>query len=142
MSVALERGEVKYRIIGANRETGDDVELVLDAPTPGAAQAKANDMGIVVEAVSGSSNVDLQTLTHPGRPETLATSTGGAGCPRCGSHKLTMKRHTPAVAWGLLVAGLVSSLFTCGLGLILCIVAFFIIVRRGHCRACGWSWRI
>jgi len=67
--------------------------------------------------------------------------TAGIGCPRCGSRNIKQKRHTSGVGWGLFFGGVVAALFTCGIGLILCVIAVFLYERRGHCSDCGWMWK-
>jgi hypothetical protein len=42
---------VKFRITGAHRETGDEMDLVIDAATPSAAEERANGMGVLIERI-------------------------------------------------------------------------------------------
>ena len=42
---------MKYRIFGAERQTGDDVDMIIEAPTRGAAEAKAHRMNVLIERV-------------------------------------------------------------------------------------------
>ncbi|MCP4248098.1 MAG: hypothetical protein GY778_13710 [bacterium] len=42
---------MKFRIIGAARETGAAVDLIIDAPTPSAAEEQANAMGVLIERI-------------------------------------------------------------------------------------------
>lgn len=42
---------MKYRILGAERQTGDDVDMIIEAPTRGAAEAKAHRMNVLIERV-------------------------------------------------------------------------------------------
>jgi len=85
---------------------------------------------------------EARPFRSPGTRETLATSTMGLGCPRCGGHNLVQKRHYPTIATGMFFGGLLLALCTYGLGLVLSFIALFITEQRGHCRACGWSWPI
>jgi hypothetical protein len=73
-------------------------------------------------------------------PVAMPTS-AGIGCPRCGSRNIKQRRHTSGVGWGLFFGGVVAALFTCGVGLILCVIALFLNERRGHCADCGWVWK-
>lgn len=43
---------MQYSVYCCSRSTGEDATLTIEAPTPAAAEAKANDMGFVVESVS------------------------------------------------------------------------------------------
>jgi len=47
--IGQEGTRVKVRLVGANRETGEDVDLILEAPTVGAAEEQANNLNVVVE---------------------------------------------------------------------------------------------
>lgn len=67
--------------------------------------------------------------------------TAGVGCPRCGSRNIKQKKHTSGVGWGLFVGGVIAAFFTCGVGLILCVIAVFLNERRGRCGDCGWVWK-
>jgi hypothetical protein len=62
---------MKFRVCGADRETGEDVEVVVEAQDAPSAQAKANKMGLLVTAVdapSGSARSDASTtMTAPSR---------------------------------------------------------------------------
>jgi biopolymer transport protein ExbB/TolQ len=63
------------------------------------------------------------------------------GCPRCGSQNIVQRRHTSSAGYALLAGGIVAAFFTCGLGLVLCVIAFFLNETRGHCEECEWVWR-
>ncbi len=65
----------------------------------------------------------------------------GAGCPRCGSLKMRQKKRTTGAGWGLFFGGVVLAFFTCGAGLVLCIIAIFLNERVAVCNDCHWSWR-
>lgn len=52
---------MRFRIVGAERLTGDDVDMVIEAPTRGAAEAKAHRVNVLIER--------LETLSEPA-PET------------------------------------------------------------------------
>ncbi len=40
-----------YRIVGAARQTGFDVDIVIEAPSQGAAEAKAHQLNILIERI-------------------------------------------------------------------------------------------
>ena len=40
-----------YRIIGAQRLTGDDVDIVIEAPSQGAAETKAHRLNVLIERI-------------------------------------------------------------------------------------------
>jgi len=42
---------MRYRVTGAHRETGEAVDLTLDAATPSAAEEQANQMGVMIEHI-------------------------------------------------------------------------------------------
>jgi hypothetical protein len=42
---------MKFRIIGAERQTGAEVSKVIEAPTPSAAEDRAHQMGVMVERI-------------------------------------------------------------------------------------------
>ena len=60
-----------YRIIGAERQTGDDVDLVIEARSRGEAEAKAYRMNILVERVQPVDDrpaVALPRVPQPAAP--------------------------------------------------------------------------
>lgn len=75
------------------------------------------------------------------RLPSAAPRIAGIGCPTCGSANIKQKRHTSGLGWGLFFGGIVAAFFTCGAGLVLCVIAVFLNERRGHCRDCGWEWK-
>lgn len=42
---------MQFRVVGCSRDTGEDVTLTLEAPTPSAAQNRGNELGVLVESV-------------------------------------------------------------------------------------------
>ncbi len=88
----------------------------------------------VTEKVQGPS-----TATET--PGTTNVVVSGIGCPRCGSHNVVQRKHTSGAGWGLFVGGIIAAFFTCGVGLILCVIGLFLNEWRGHCRDCGWVWK-
>ena len=63
-----------------------------------------------------------------------------SGCQKCGASNWKKWRRTTGLGWGLFVVGLLSALFTFGLGLMLCVLALFLTQRGWKCRDCGYSW--
>ncbi|HUU84531.1 MAG TPA: hypothetical protein VM243_13615 [Phycisphaerae bacterium] len=55
---------MKFRITGAERLTGDDVDLILEAPTHAAAEAKAHRLNVLIEQLE----LLGPTLPVPARP--------------------------------------------------------------------------
>lgn len=74
-------------------------------------------------------------------PPAASVVVSGLGCPYCGSHDVFQRKHTSGAGWGLFVGGIVAAFFTCGVGLILCVIGAFLNEWRGHCRKCGWVWK-
>ena len=65
----------------------------------------------------------------------------GAGCPKCGSLDWHHKTKTTGAGWGLFFGGISLAFFTCGAGLVLCIIAVFLNERITVCRNCRWQWK-
>ena len=57
--------------------------------------------------------------------------------------KLALRITDPddPIKWGLFVGGVIAAFFTCGVGLILCVIAVFLNERRGRCGDCRWVWK-
>ncbi|MHC4064099.1 MAG: hypothetical protein ACYSUI_06300 [Planctomycetota bacterium] len=53
---------MKFRIIGAERQTGHDVDTVIEAPTPSAAEEQANQMNLLVERIEAADQPDHNGL--------------------------------------------------------------------------------
>lgn len=52
---------MRYRVTGAHRETGEAVDLTLEAATPSAAEDQANQMGVMIERIE----VDAPPVATP-----------------------------------------------------------------------------
>lgn len=77
----------------------------------------------------------------PSLPPSQPVAPGGTGCPKCGSRDIIQKKYTSGAGWGLFIGGLLASLFTFGISLILCAIALFLTEYRARCRACRWTWK-
>jgi DNA-directed RNA polymerase subunit RPC12/RpoP len=86
---------------------------------------------------------DLSLLLQvPGIPPRVKNkNTSGLGCPNCGSQNIYQRTHSSAAGIGLFIGGIVLAFFTCGIGLVLCVIAVFLNEKRGHCRDCKWTWK-
>jgi len=54
---------MQFRVIGVERQSGLDVAKTIEAPTPSAAEGRANEIGILVErveAIEGISSLDFR----------------------------------------------------------------------------------
>ena len=62
---------MKFRIIGAERQTGDDVDVVVEEPTASSAEDRANRMGVLVEridALTPDESTAINIITVRGKP--------------------------------------------------------------------------
>ena len=128
---------MQFRVVGCSRDTGQDVALTLDAPTPSAAQTRGNELGVLVESVS-----PVKTEPIPVAVPALLRPTG-LGCPRCGSPKIKQGKRTTAMGWTLFIGGILLCITLLGIpvGIILIIIAFGCSERVAKCKACRWTWR-
>jgi hypothetical protein len=53
---------MQYHIVGAKRDTGEDVDIVLDAATPSGAEEQANQLNIMVEKLEPTPPTTSQIL--------------------------------------------------------------------------------
>ncbi|MFH0981679.1 MAG: hypothetical protein V2A79_09090 [Planctomycetota bacterium] len=68
---------MRFRVIGLERGTGDPVDITFDAPTPSAAEEKANRMGVMVERI----DLTETALAPLPPPPTQAAPTAPSGRP-------------------------------------------------------------
>jgi predicted RNA-binding Zn-ribbon protein involved in translation (DUF1610 family) len=86
-------------------------------------------------------SIRAEACPHCGAPFVQKKSTSRFGCPKCGSDNIYQKTHSSGARIGLFLGGIVLAFFTCGLGLVLCVIAVFLNEKRGHCRDCKWTWK-
>ena len=123
---------MRYHVTGAHRETGEAVELILEADTPFAAEEQANRLGLMVEKWTttddqqpGDTLADVVTALE--RVEHRIAMAG----PRAGRRKIS--DLTTRDARGLITTGfwiaVGNLLLVCILGVIYaCIVFLFFLV--------------
>jgi predicted RNA-binding Zn-ribbon protein involved in translation (DUF1610 family) len=86
-------------------------------------------------------SIRAEACPHCGAPLVKKKNVSGLGCPNCGSQNIYQRTHSSGAGIGLFFGGIVLAFFTCGIGLILCVIALFLNERRGHCRDCKWTWK-
>jgi DNA-directed RNA polymerase subunit RPC12/RpoP len=86
-------------------------------------------------------SVRAEACPHCGAPFIKKKNTSGLGCPNCGSQNIYQRTHSSGAGIGLFIGGIVLAFFTCGIGLVLCVIAVFLNEKRGHCRDCKWTWK-
>ena len=68
----------QWRIRGAWRDTGEDVELVIDSPTATGAEATATNRGVLVSSCD-------PVASYVPRAVGVPKAVGGRSCPHCGA---------------------------------------------------------
>lgn len=102
-TMSMQETPTRFTVTGANRDTGEEVRVSIDANSQRAAEAKANGIGILVASVERDDAIEHQATT--GRPR----------CQLCNGAYLTKERYhvlgLPAAIAGVVVAALAGIAF-------------------------------
>ena len=107
---------MKFEIKGANRNTGDEMSIIIDASTPSAAEKQANQMNILVERIDVVSPTP-QTVTAPDQSVAPTPKTTERETVLLEEHPTMFRNHPVAFVFCclLIVSGVVM-LFSAGVG--------------------------
>ena len=83
---------MKFRILGAERLTGEDVDMIIEAPTRGAVEAKAHRMNVLIERIE-------VLLKPPPAPTGHAPAQPGASDPSWAAALVVLLLVGAAVYW-------------------------------------------
>lgn len=80
----------KWRIYGAWKDTGQDVELVIECPTATGAESMANDRGVMVQSCEPVLPVSMPNTPYiaPAPSPQMLPQSMYPPCPRCGSNQV------------------------------------------------------
>jgi len=102
---------MRFRIIGAERQTGADVDKVIEAPSQTAAEAQAHDMGVMVqriERVGGIMSAIQQSPADPPELRQLASAVSRASADPVReldrSDRARYQRSVVRALWAIFVA--------------------------------------
>lgn len=134
---------MKYRIIGADRETAEDVEIIVEAPSPTDAEIIASRRNILVSQVVPIRAIE-RTSAYPAPPVPPAPALEPGHAVGAPSVNVHLPRRTSSLGVASLILGIVAFLFCwipllgiistplSALGLVLGIIGFLVAVfRRG-----------
>ena len=124
------RALMEYQITGANRQTGEEVELFVEASSFREAERKANSAGVVVADVRechNHSSVTTEIATEQPQPAQMpkgmrqckvcgkGVAIGATTCPHCGDIGTleNLSRLFGALAWVVIGIFCVSFFWTC-----------------------------
>lgn len=125
---------MKYRITGANRQTGNDVEIIVDAVDAQAAEHAAIDMGVLVAEIKP----EISNNPHS-QPRAVVSDGHSPGIPAINVH---LPRRGSSLGIGSIVLGTLSfiicwipaigilSIPLSGLGLLLAFIGIVISIKR------------
>lgn len=82
---------MKYEVTGANRDTGAEIKIIVEATDFHHAEQQANDLGIMVSEVR-KVHEQGQTVPSAAAPAPAMPTRRGATCQACGSYPLYRRR--------------------------------------------------
>lgn len=158
----------KWEVVGADRETGVEKSIVVDAEDEAQATLRANDQGIIVASVRAielnessfgnrSTAALASTLPAVAQAETtgqpVAPAPPQTACPRCGCTQITIHKQgfgggkAAAGATAGVAASILLACFTCGFSLLIGwigVLAGFIGANqvKAICTRCGFTWTL